>query len=200
VVRPSVDGLVFSRLDHGDEGSLIKPFDAEEVKTGVWDCDNYKSPGPDGINFGFIKEFWPILKDDIMCFINEFHRNGKLSKGINSIFVALIPKVDSPQRLTDCRPISLVGSLHKSVAKLLANRLQLVVGKVVSSETQTAFVKGRQILDGLLIANEVVDEVRKCNKELLLFKVDFEKAYDSIDWDYLDAFMMRMAFPTLWRK
>jgi hypothetical protein len=68
-------------------------------------------------------------------------------------------------------------------------------------ESQSAFVKDRQILDGILIANEVVDEASKMKKKyLLLFKVDFEKAYDSMDWGYLDDVMGRMAFPTLWRK
>jgi len=68
------------------------------------------------------------------------------------------------------------------------------------SDTQSAFVQDRQILDGILIANEVVDEARKAKKELLLFKVDFEKAYDSVDWGYLDVVMHKMAFPVLWRK
>ncbi|MCI65141.1 cysteine-rich receptor-like protein kinase, partial [Trifolium medium] len=84
----------------------------------------------------------------------------------------------SPQRLNDFRPISLVGSLYKIPAKVLANRLQLVIGSVIS-ESQIAFVKDRKILDGILIANEVVDETRKFKKDLMLFKVDFEKAYDS---------------------
>jgi hypothetical protein len=75
----------------------------------------------------------------------------------------------------------------------------MIIGRVVS-ETQTTFVKDRQILDGILIANEVVDEAKKSNKELMLFKVDFEKAYDSVDWGYLDAVMHKMAFPVLWRK
>jgi hypothetical protein len=61
-------------------------------------------------------------------------------------------------------------------------------------------VKDRQILDGILIANEIVDEAKKCKKELLLFKVDFEKAYDSVFWDYLDKVMGKMLFPRLWRK
>ncbi|GAU45885.1 hypothetical protein TSUD_401090, partial [Trifolium subterraneum] len=163
VERPGVDNLQFKRLSWLDIGSLTRPFLVEEVKAAVWDCDSFKSPGPDGINLGFFKDFWAELQSDVMRFFSEFHRNGKLSKGVNSTFIALIPKVDSPQSLHDFRPISL-------------------------------------ILDGILIANEVVDEARKNKKELMLFKVDFEKAYDSVDWDYLDAVMGRMSFPTLWRK
>ncbi|MCH79613.1 cysteine-rich receptor-like protein kinase, partial [Trifolium medium] len=197
--RPEVDGLQFSTLSLTEGGSLIKPFSVEEVKAAVWDCDSYKSPGPDGINFGFLKEFWNELQVDLMRFISEFHRNGKLTRGINSTFIALIPKVDSPQKLNDFRPISLVGSIYKILAKVLANRLRLVIGSVIG-EAQSAFVKDRQILDGILIANEVVDEAKKYKKELLLFKVDFEKAYDSVEWDYLDTVMRKMSFPTLWRK
>ena len=82
---------------------------------------------------------------------------------------------------------------------MLANRLRMIIGRVIL-ESQTAFVKDRQILDGILIANEVVDDAKKSKKELMLFKVDFEKAYDSVDWGYLDAVMHKMAFPVLWRK
>jgi hypothetical protein len=197
VDRPDVENLAFRQLNQVECGGLTRPFLEAVVKEAVWDCDSFKSPGPDGVNFGFFKDFWVELKGDVMRFISEFHRNGKLTKGINSTFIALIPKVDSPQRLNDFRPISLVGSLYKILAKVLANRLRLVVGSVIS-ESQTAFVKDRQILDGILIANEVVDEARKSKKELLLFKVDFEKAYDSVDWGYLDAVMAKMAFPPLW--
>jgi len=111
----------------------------------------------------------------------------------------LIPKVNSPQRLNDFRPISLIGCLYKVLAKVLANRLRQVVGSVVF-ESQSAFIKGKQILDGILIANEVVDEAKRLNKELLVFKVDFEKTYDSVDLRYLDAVMSKMNFPKIWRK
>jgi len=67
-------------------------------------------------------------------------------------------------------------------------------------ETQSAFIHGRQILDGILIANEIVEDAKCLKKDLLLFKVDFEKAFDSIDWSYLEGFMKKMNFPTLWRK
>ncbi|GAU30513.1 hypothetical protein TSUD_18930 [Trifolium subterraneum] len=137
--RPTVEELHFPSLSFAEGGSLVKSFSVVEVKAAIWDCDSYKSPGPDGVNFGFLKEFWEEMQVDIMRFITEFHMNGKLSKGINSTFITLIP-------------ISLVGSLYKILAKVLPNRLQLVIGSVIS-ETQTTFVKNRQILDGILIAN-----------------------------------------------
>jgi len=111
---------------------LIRPSTVEEVKQAIWDCDNYNSSGPDGVSFGFIKQFWLDMKEDFLRFINDFHRNGKLVKGINSTFIALIPKIASPQRLNDFRPISLVGSLYKVLAKVLANRLHSVIASVVS--------------------------------------------------------------------
>jgi len=122
-----------------------------------------------------------------------------LTKGVNSTFIALIPKVNIPQRLNDYRPISLVGCLYKVLTKVLANRLRNVIGSVVS-DSQSAFIKGKQVLDGILIANEVVDEARRLDKEHLMFKVDFKKAYDSVDLTYLDMVIVNMNFPTLWRK
>jgi len=180
-----MEGLDFRTLPYNEGASLVRPFTMEEVTATVWDVDSFKCPGPDGITFGFIKDFWDMLKADVMRFLVEFHRNGRLSKGINSTFIALIPKVDNPHRLNDFRPISLVGSLYKILVKVLANRLRSVIGRVIS-DSQSAFIKGRQILDGILVANEIVDEARKLQKELLLFKVDFEKAYDTVDWGYLD--------------
>jgi hypothetical protein len=75
--RPRVAGLQFRTLTPVEGGTLVRPFSHEEVRVAVWDYDSYKSPGPNGINFGFLKEFWPELKGDIMRFITEFHRNGK---------------------------------------------------------------------------------------------------------------------------
>ena len=94
--RPSMEGINFRTLSFTDGACLVKPFTLEEVKAAVWDCDSFKCPGPDGITFGFVKDFWDILQVDVMRFLMEFHRNGKLAKGINSTFIALIPKVDNP--------------------------------------------------------------------------------------------------------
>lgn len=132
----------------------------------MWDCDSYKSPDPDGINFGFLKDFWSDIKKDVLRFVHKFHHDGRLSKGINCSFIALIPKLESPQRLNDFRPISLIGSMYKVLAKLLASRLQNVIGTVIS-DSQSTFVKGRQILDEILIANELVHEACKRKRNVV---------------------------------
>ena len=175
------------------------PFSVDEIKQAVWDCGSFKSLELDGVNMGFVKDFWPELRDDFMRLLSDFHRNGKLSKDINNTFIALIPKIECPRCLNDFRPISMVGSLYKVLSKVISNRLRRVMSSVIS-ETQSAFIHGRQILDGILIANEIVEDAKRLKKDLLLFKVDFEKAFDSIDWSYLESVMRKMNFPTLWRK
>jgi hypothetical protein len=93
-VRPVVGNLMFKRLYVAERGDLISPFSEMEVKAAVLDCDSFRSSRPDGINFGFFKDFWMELKGDVMRFISEIHHNDKLTKGLNSTFVALIPKAE----------------------------------------------------------------------------------------------------------
>ena len=104
----------------------------------------------------------------------------------------------SPLGVGDYRPISLIGIQYKILAKILAIRLAEVVDKVVSQE-QTAFIKKRQILDGPLVVNEVLNWAKRKKRKVMVLKIDFEKAYDSLSWDYLDQIMEIMGFSNKWR-
>mgnify|MGYP003702231609 CR=1 FL=1 len=108
-----------------------------------------------------------------MQLMNEFLSNGKLAQGINCSFITLIPKKENPVGLGDYRPISLISSVYKIIAKVLSSRLRKVLPKIIS-EVQTAFLSGRHILDGVLIANEVVDWWKRSKKKGLILKLDFE--------------------------
>ncbi|GKA60238.1 RNA-directed DNA polymerase, eukaryota [Tanacetum coccineum] len=99
----------------------------------------------------------------------------------------------------DFRPISLVGSLYKIISKILANRLVGVLSDIVS-DVQSAFIAERQILDGPFILNEVLQWCKVKKKQALIFKVDFEKAYDSVRWDFLDEVLSKFGFGDKWRK
>ncbi|MCH88921.1 transposon TX1 putative protein, partial [Trifolium medium] len=118
--RPTLDGVDFQQLSLEDNLHLIAPFIVDEIKEAVWSCDGNKSLGPDGFNLNFFKSCWNVLEKDIVDFMNEFHTNSKLPKAITSSFLTLVPKKDMPRSLNDFRPISLIGSLYKILAKVLA--------------------------------------------------------------------------------
>lgn len=164
------------------------------MKSAVWECEGSKSPGPDGFNFNFFKNCWDVVKEDVLRLMGEFHANGKLSRGCNSSFIVLIPKKGGGCGIMDMRLISLVGSIYKILAKVLACRMKTVVGKVIG-DAQSDFTKGLSILDGVVVLNEIVEDARKSKSKTLLFKVDFAKAYDSIDWEYLLGMLQLLNFP-----
>lgn len=101
-----------------------------------------KSSRPDGFNFLFVKEFWEMMKLNIMIFLKEFHRHGVLPSGTNSSFTALIAKGKNPQNSEQYRSISLIGCLYKILAKLLANRMRKVFDNVID-QNQSAFIGRR---------------------------------------------------------
>ncbi|RVX19375.1 putative ribonuclease H protein [Vitis vinifera] len=158
-----------------------------------------KALGPDGFTMAFWLFSWDLVKAEIMGFFKEFHERGRFVKSLNATFLVLVPKRGGAEDLKDFRPISLVGSLYKLLAKVLANRIKKVLGKVIS-ESQNAFVEGRQILDAVLIANEVVDSRLKNNVGGVLCKLDIEKAYDRVSWSFLLAVLKEMGFGERWIK
>ncbi|CAJ2637160.1 unnamed protein product [Trifolium pratense] len=134
-----------------------------------------------------------------MNFVEEFFVNAVLPKAITSSFLTLIPKKDHPESLSDYRPICLIGCLYKILSKLLANRLKRVLGKLISP-CQSAFLPSRQILDGVVVLNEIIDLAKRRKDRCMFFKVDFEKAYDTINWNFLERMMIKMGFAEGWMK
>ncbi|GKV53298.1 hypothetical protein SLEP1_g59830, partial [Rubroshorea leprosula] len=197
--RPHLDGIEFKKISAEDNSFLLAPFNEEEVKRAVWSCGCSKAPGPDGFNFKFIREMWDTIKDDMMGFVDDFHKNGKLVRGANNSFIVLIPKVMNPQKIEEFRPISLISVMYKVIVKLLANRICSVLDGIIG-ENQMAFIKGRQMVDSIVIANETINEAKRKKKASFLFKIDFEKVYDKVCWEFLDYMMSRMGFDPKWRR
>ncbi|GKV47995.1 hypothetical protein SLEP1_g54839 [Rubroshorea leprosula] len=196
--RPKPYGVSFKQISTEDKQWLERPFSIEEIEEGLRSCEGSKASGPDGYNFSFLKFAWNSLKEDFMSFFEEFHRNGRLVSGLNSSFIILIPKKLNVGNLKDYRPISLIGCVYKLLSKVLANRLKAVLPGIIS-ETQLAFLGGRQLVDGVLVLNEMVEEVKRRKQSAFIFKADFAKAYDCVDWTFLEWMMDRLGFGIKWR-
>ena len=134
-----------------------------------------------------------------MAFFKDFHRQCVFEKSLNATFLCLIPKKTNAVNINDFRPISLVGSLYKLLAKVLANRFQEVLDKLIS-DSQNSFVGGRQILDSVLIANECLNSRLKSGIPGVIIKLDIEKVYDHVNWNALFYLMERMGFGARWSR
>nr|GEW55332.1 RNA-directed DNA polymerase, eukaryota [Tanacetum cinerariifolium] len=150
--RPKASRLVLDtnfplKLDSDQKEDLERMVSKEEIKSAVWDCCVDKSPSLDGFTFGFYKRYWSMLESDVVDAVSYFFNHDKFPKGGNSSFIALIPKLQDAKLVKDFRPISLIGSLYKIIAKVLLNRLVGVLKGLVN-EVQSAFVSDRQSLNG----------------------------------------------------
>ena len=116
-----------------------------------------------------------------------------LNRGCNDSFIALLPKIKDPLSLGDYHPIHLMGYISKAISKALAERLKKVIDSVISPE-QTTYVRGKNIVDGPLIANEIITWAKRAKKKMFLFKVDFKKAFDNLNWNFLFSTMDQMGF------
>ncbi|GJX42117.1 RNA-directed DNA polymerase, eukaryota, reverse transcriptase zinc-binding domain protein [Tanacetum coccineum] len=140
-------------------------------------CGSESAPARMGFSFNSSKN-WNLLSNDIISFVNEFHHSSHILHGCNSSFITLAPKVEDLLLIGDYRPMSLIGCQYKIIAKILANRLSLVIPSIIG-EVQMAVIKGRKIIDGPLVVNEVISWAKR-HKKKLLFKVDFERAFDTL--------------------
>nr|KAJ0186457.1 hypothetical protein LSAT_V11C900469030 [Lactuca sativa] len=196
--RPKFNSPKFRKLPPNTAMLLEEPFTLEEIKSAIWSCGSDRAPSPDGFSFAMLKRHWDTIGSDFYFALKHFEATRCIEKGCNSSFISLVPKIQDSITISDFRPISLIGYLYKTISKVLAERLKKVVHLVVSP-VQTAFIKKRFILDGPLILNEVIAWLRKSKKKAFVFKVDFEKAFDSLSWKYLDSILLQMDFGAKWR-
>ncbi|GJT39303.1 hypothetical protein Tco_0939168 [Tanacetum coccineum] len=183
-------------LDEQAALDMVRVVSNQEVKEAIFSMGDDKSPGPDGYTAAFFKEAWGIVGNDVINVVCEFFTNGKLLKELNHTIIALIPKVKSPSRVNNYRPISCCNVLFKCVSKIIANRIKQSL-KFLISPNQSAFIPGRNISDNILLTQELMHNYHlDRGTPRCAFKVDIQKAYDTVDWEFLREVLIGFGFHT----
>jgi hypothetical protein len=175
---------------------LCKPFSNDEISDALFQIGPLKAPGMDRFPSRFFQRNWDVLKRDVTTAVKDFFATGVMPEGVNITSIVLIPKGTFPESLKDFRPISLCDVIYKVVAKCLTNRLWPVLDDIISP-TQSAFVPGRLIIDNALIAFECIhnlQQVKRDDRHYCAYKLDLSKAYDRVDWDFLQGIMLKLDF------
>lgn len=199
--------------DFGDVLDVIKPVVTEHMNTSLEDIvvDNeivravkqlgaYKSPGKDGFPGLFFKKYWLVVGNSVCNAVKQFFDTGVMPSSLNKTLVVLIPKIPAPEQVGHFRPISLCNFVYRIISKIMANRLKPFIHRIISPQ-QSAFIPGRLIQDSMVIANEAFHYIRhknKGNQRLMALKLDLNKAFDRVEWDFLLATLKKMGFADRW--
>ena len=200
---PNFDGLKISLTDVvslEENESLVAPFSKEEFTKVIKQMHPEKTPGLDGLNPGFYQHLWPLIGDQIFFVASQWLSTGAFPLGLNNSLIVLIPKCENPSSMKELKPISLCNVLYKFVAKVLANHMKDVLCRLISP-SQLAFVPGRSIMDNILLASKVLHCLKRLTRVRIgdvALKLDINKAYDRVDWGFLQFMLRKIGFAEQW--
>jgi hypothetical protein len=186
-----------SRVSVDANEGLVGSLSVEEVAKAIRALPKGKAPGHDGIPMEFFHECENEIAPDLHQAFSALLKEGETSAFINKGIITLIPKSGDHARLNNWRLITLLGSIYKILAKLLAGRLQAVLPNIIR-QNQTGFVEGRSISDNVFIAQESLGWAEESNQDLVLLLLDFEKTFDRIEWGFLFGALERLGFGSTW--
>lgn len=178
---------------------LVRKFTEEETKKAVFSMEKNTAPGPDHIPVEFYQECWEIIKTDVCGLFEDFYNEHLDVSRLNYGLVTLLPKLKDANKIQQYRPICLLNVKYKIFTKTLTLRLEKVMGRIID-RCQNAFIKGRNIMDGIMCLHEILHDTKRKKKDGIILKLDFEKAYDKISWDFLFGCLENRGFNQKWCK
>ncbi|XP_013645955.2 uncharacterized protein LOC125594385 [Brassica napus] len=198
-VAPSTPEWFQSLLDfsisHVQASQMLRIPTGDEIRSMIFKLNPNKAPGPDGLTSGFFKAAWSTIGDEVITSITHFFYTGFLPSSANATILTLVPKFPGASEITEFRPISCLNTVYKVISRLLVKRLKPILPKLILP-SQTAFVKGRLLLENTILASELINGYHK-NKgsKKITIKVDIAKAFDTLSWNFLFSCLQGLGIP-----
>ena len=186
-----------ARLSDVEKESIDGITMEKEIKSALWSLKAFKAQGPDGLHTGFFHRFWLVVGKSVIDVIKKIFTERTVPEYLNRTLIALIPNIQSPETLSNYRPISLCNTVYKIVTKIIVARLRPHLDKLISP-LQTAFVRGRKGIDNAIIMQEVIHTISKKKGRVgyMALKIDLEKTYDKFEWSFIRDMLIRANLPT----
>lgn len=195
ILVAALQNLLTFRCTSDLAASLVAHVTLTEIVTALHSLPNDKVSGPDGYTKEFFIAAWPIVGGEFITAIQSFFLYGFLPTGINATVLSLIPKVENAQSMKEFRPIACCNLLYKVISKVLAARLQVLMPTAIEPN-QSAFVKGRLLLENVLFASELVNGYHKSTTSPRCdIKFDISKAFDTVKWTFITSVLKAMNLP-----
>ena len=199
MIEAIVEQIPCSINDEMNE-ELLADFTREEVVVALKQMEPLKAPGPDGLSLLFFQHYWHAVEDDVTEAVLSFLFTGVIPPSINRTFISLIPKVKGPTKVSEFRPISLCNIIYKFVSKVVANRIKGLLPLIIS-DTRSAFQSDKAISDNILVAFETFHHMKNQKSMkggFMALKLDMSKAYDRVEWRFLELTIRKMGFCNWW--
>ncbi|GJZ51477.1 RNA-directed DNA polymerase, eukaryota, reverse transcriptase zinc-binding domain protein [Tanacetum coccineum] len=194
------DNLFSKKLTDEEANWMIREDTDKEIKDAMFNIGDNKAPGPDGFTSTFFKKDWGIVGNDICKAIREFFTNGKLLGKVNATVISLVSKIPTPNKVIDYRMIACCNVMYKCISEVLTNRIKDALNNLVN-KNQSAFIPGRLIQDNIMLIQEfLMGYNRKIGGKRVAFKIDIQKAYDTINWNFLEEALKQFFTLILERK
>ncbi|XP_043717887.1 uncharacterized protein LOC122665818 [Telopea speciosissima] len=172
----------------------------EEMQAALTAMAPLKALGPNGLPPAFFQKFWDFTHSDVYDFVCNFFSSGTLPLHCNDTYLCLVPKCSNPESADQYRPISLCAVAVKIISKIMANKLKEAL-EILISPAQSAFIPGRSISDNIFVAHEVFNYIirkKKGKQKFLALKLDMRKAYDLVEWEFIEQLLLRFGFASHW--
>lgn len=174
------------KLRYEEQENLEGTISVSEAGEVLKNMKSNKTPGTDGFSSEFFKFFWKDLKHFVVRSINYGYQKGELSVTQKQGVITCLPKGNKPKHfLKNWRPISLLNTVYKICSGVIAKRVKSVLNKLIDTD-QTGFISGRYIGENLRLIYDIMQYTEENNIPGVLLLIDFEKAFDSISWEFLN--------------